>query len=115
MRDLKMTDFPTYPWETLDVYQDNSYCYNIRPGQHVVGDLFDSSRTKLVSYNRKSHVQIICVCDPYKPPFYARECMYGVYSAWKKNRRGHLYLGVYGVFYQTKISTSMYITPLFLR
>ena len=83
MRDLKMTDFPTYPWETLDVYQDNSYCYNIRPGQHVVGDLFDYSRTKLVSYNRKSHVQIICVCDPYKPPFYARECMYGVYSAWK--------------------------------
>ena len=82
--DMKMTDFPTYPWETLDVYQDNSYCYNIRPGQHVVGDLFDSSRTKLVSYNRKSHVQIICVCDPYKPPFYARECMYGVYSAWKE-------------------------------
>ena len=64
MRDMKMTDFPTYPWKTLDVYQDNSYCYNIRPGQHVVGDLFDSSRTKLVSYNRKSHVQIICVCDP---------------------------------------------------
>ena len=32
--DMKMTDFPTYPWETLDVYQDNSYCYNIRPGQH---------------------------------------------------------------------------------
>ena len=29
MRDLKMTDFPTYPWETLDVYQENSYCYNI--------------------------------------------------------------------------------------
>lgn len=84
MRDMKMTDFPTYPWETLDVYQDNSYCYNIRPGQHVVGDLFDSSRTKLVSYNRKSHVQIICVCDPYKPSFYARECMYGVYSAWKE-------------------------------
>ena len=84
MRDLKMTDVPTYLWETLDVYQDNSYCYNIRPGQHVVGDLFDSSRTKLVSYNRKSHVQIICVCDPYKPPFYARECMYGVYSAWKE-------------------------------
>lgn len=28
--DMKMTDFPTYPWETLDVYQDNSYCYNIR-------------------------------------------------------------------------------------
>lgn len=27
MRDLKMTDFPTYLWETLDVYQDNSYCY----------------------------------------------------------------------------------------
>jgi len=22
MRDMKMTDFPTYPWETLDVYQD---------------------------------------------------------------------------------------------
>ena len=82
--DMKMTDFPTYPWETLDVYQDNSYCYNIRPGQHVVGDLFDDSRTKLVSYNRKSHVQIICVCDPYKPPFYARECMYGVYSAWRE-------------------------------
>lgn len=38
MRDLKMTDFPTYPWEILDVYQDNSYCYNIRPGQHVIGD-----------------------------------------------------------------------------
>lgn len=82
--DMKMTDFPTYPWETLDVYQDNSYCYNIRPGQHVVGDLFDDSRTKLVVYNSKSHVQIICVCDPYKPTFYARECMYGVYSAWKK-------------------------------
>ena len=32
MRDLKMTDFLTYLWETLDVYQDNSYCYNIRPG-----------------------------------------------------------------------------------
>ncbi len=62
--DMKMTDFPTYPWETLDVYQDNSYCYNIRPGQHVVGDLFDDSRTKLVSYNRKSHAQIICVSTP---------------------------------------------------
>ena len=38
MRDMKMTDFPTYPWETLDVYQENCYCYNIRPGQHVVGE-----------------------------------------------------------------------------
>lgn len=84
MADMKITDFPTYPWETLDVYQENCYCYNIRPRQHVVGDLFDDSKTKLVAYNRKSHVQIICACDPYGPPFYAREYMYGIYSAWKE-------------------------------
>lgn len=90
MRDMKMTDFPTYPWKTLDVYQDNSYCYNIRPGQHVVGDLFDSSRTKLVSYNRKSHVQIICVCDPTSLPS-MRANVYMVYiRRGKKSERTSL-------------------------
>jgi hypothetical protein len=38
-------------------------------------------------------------------------CIFGV----ERNRRGHLYLGVYGVFYQAKIPTPMYITPLFLN
>lgn len=84
MEDLKITDFPTYPWETLNVNQENDYSYNIRPGQHVDGDLFDSTLTKFVSYNKKSHMQILCVCDPYGPPFYARRYMYGVYSSWRK-------------------------------
>lgn len=49
MRDMKMTDFPTYPWETLDVYQDNSYCYNIRPGQHVVDFISNWMRRVLLN------------------------------------------------------------------
>lgn len=70
--DLRIIDFPEYPWKTLDVYKDFSYTFNISPGKKIEGDLFDSSKMKVVSYNENSHVQILAVCDPYGPPFYVR-------------------------------------------
>ncbi len=73
--DLRIIDFPEYPWKTLDVYKDFSYTFNISPGKKIEGDLFDSSKMKVVSYNENSHVQILAVCDPYGPPFYVRRGM----------------------------------------
>ena len=69
---LHITDFPEYPWKTLDVHKDFSYSFNISPGKKIEEDLFDSSKMKVVSYNENSHVQILAVCDPYGPPFYVR-------------------------------------------
>lgn len=62
---LHITDFPEYPWKTLDVHKDFSYSFNISPGKKIEEDLFDSSKMKVVSYNENSHVQILAVCDPY--------------------------------------------------
>ena len=52
--DLRIIDFPEYPWKTLDVYKDFSYTFNISPGKKIEGDLFDSSKMKVVSYNKST-------------------------------------------------------------
>ena len=75
---LHITDFPEYPWKTLDVHKDFSYSFNISPGKKIEEDLFDSSKMKVVSYNENSHVQILAVCDPYGPPFYVRSDIDGL-------------------------------------
>lgn len=62
--DLRIIDFPEYPWKTLNVHKDFNYSYNISPGKKIEGDLFDSSKMKVVSYNENSRVQILAVCDP---------------------------------------------------
>lgn len=49
--DLRIIDFPEYPWKTLNVHKDFNYSYNISPGKKIEGDLFDSSKMKVVSYN----------------------------------------------------------------
>lgn len=54
---LHITDFPEYPWKTLDVHKDFSYSFNISPGKKIEEDLFDSSKMKVVSYNENSHVR----------------------------------------------------------
>ena len=63
--DLRIIDFPEYPWKTLNVHKDFNYSYNISPGKKIEGDLFDSSKMKVVSYNKNSHVQLLAVCNPY--------------------------------------------------
>lgn len=35
--DLRIIDFPEYPWKTLDVYKDFSYTFNISPGKKIEG------------------------------------------------------------------------------
>lgn len=47
--DLRIIDFPEYPWKTLNVHKDFNYSYNISPGKKIEGDLFDSSKMKVVS------------------------------------------------------------------
>lgn len=47
--DLRIIDFPEYPWKTLNVHKDFSYSFNISPGKKIEGDLFDSSKMKVVS------------------------------------------------------------------
>ena len=44
--DLRIIDFPEYPWKTLNVHKDFSYTFNISPGKKIEGDLFDSSKIK---------------------------------------------------------------------
>ena len=38
--DLRIIDFPEYPWKTLDVYKDFSYTFNISPGKKIEGHNF---------------------------------------------------------------------------
>ena len=52
--DLRIIDFPEYPWKTLNVHKDFSYTFNISPGKKIEGDLFDSSKMKVVSYNKST-------------------------------------------------------------
>ena len=90
--DLRIIDFPEYPWKTLNVHKDFNYSYNISPGKKIEGDLFDSSKMKVVSYNENSHVQILAVCDPYGPPFYVRRDMDGLlWSSWIKIEEEHFW------------------------
>ena len=61
------------------------------------GDLFDSSKMKVVSYNENSHVQILAVCDPYGPPFYVRRDMDGLlWSSWVKIEEEHFWQEING-------------------
>ena len=41
--DLRIIDFPEYPWKTLNVHKDFNYSYNISPGKKIVGDVCDCS------------------------------------------------------------------------
>lgn len=95
--DLRIIDFPEYPWKTLNVHKDFSYSFNISPGKKIEGDLFDSSKMKVVSYNGNSHVQILAVCDPYGPPFYVRRDMDGLlWSSWVKIEEEHFWQEING-------------------
>lgn len=35
--DLRIIDFPEYPWKTLNVHKDFNYSYNISPGKKIEG------------------------------------------------------------------------------
>ena len=95
--DLRIIDFPEYPWKTLNVHEDFSYTFNISPGKKIEGDLFDSSKMKAVSYNKDSHVQILAVCDPYGPPFYVRRDIDGLlWSSWVKIEEEHFWQEING-------------------
>ena len=75
---LHITDFPEYPWKTLDVHKDFSYSFNISPGKKIEEDLFDSSKMKVVSYNENSHVADIGCMWPLR----YRLSMYAVIIDW---------------------------------
>lgn len=62
--DLRIIDFPEYPWKTLNVHKDFSYSFNISPGKKIEGDLFDSSKMKVVSYNKKQPCTAIGCMQP---------------------------------------------------
>ena len=95
--DLRIIDFPEYPWKTLNVHKDFNYSYNISPGKKIEGDLFDSSKMKVVSYNENSRVQILAVCDPYGPPFYVRRDIDGLlWSSWIKIEEEHFWQEING-------------------
>ena len=95
--DLRIIDFPEYPWKTLNVHKDFNYSYNISPGKKIEGDLFDSYQLKAVSYTKTSHVQLLAVCNPYGLHPYARRDMDGLlWSSWIEIKEGHFWQEING-------------------
>lgn len=71
--------------------------YSTWTGKKIEGDLFDSSKMKVVSYNENSHVQILAVCAPYGPPFYVRRDIDGLlWSSWVKIEEEHFWQEING-------------------